>query len=165
VWDAKDSTLANDVWHPKVILLQHYSLLMRILSELVITHANGNVLYEKNGHWTWHNIFLHQITVNIEQWALIKHCLFTSSWIRQYWQTTNNIWTKWEIRSQNSMFTNKPSKISVTAILMSSFDMIAYHSEYITVSPYCSWTTKTVRHNKIVDPLYILHENMQFLDL
>jgi hypothetical protein len=29
------------------------------------------------------------------------------------------------------------------------------------VSP-CLWMTKMVTHSKIVDPLYILHENMQF---
>jgi hypothetical protein len=48
------------------------------------------------------------------QWALMKDCLFTSSWFRQFWHTTNNILTKWELgsksafcRSRNSIFTKQ----------------------------------------------------------
>jgi hypothetical protein len=43
--------------------------------------------------------------------------------------------------------------------------MAQARSDYRTVSQikHCLWTTKMVTHSKIVDPLYILHENMQYL--
>jgi hypothetical protein len=56
-------------------------------------------------------------TVTIEQWAFIKDCLFTSSWFRQFWHTTNNTLTKLELgikisflRSRNSLFTMQTGK-------------------------------------------------------
>jgi hypothetical protein len=49
-----------------------------------------------------------------------------------------------------------------TKVSIRSLDWPTVSIEQWALIKHCLWTTKMVRQSKIVDPLYILHENMQF---